>query len=129
MTSQTFSVPILDDGIDEPAETVSLALSGPVQAVFGSPFTAVLTIVDDNDAPVAANDTFTVTEDSQSNALAVLANDTDPELNPLAVSAVGMPNQGGTAISAGTHITYTPAPDFYWPGNLYLYRLRRPGRL
>ncbi len=113
VTSQTFSVPILDDEIDEPAETVSLALSGPFQLLFGAPVTAVLTIFDDNDAPVTANDAFTVTEDSQANALAVLANDTDPELNPLAVSAVGTPNQGGVAISAGTYITYTPATDFY----------------
>ena len=113
VASQTFSVSILDDEIDEPAETVSLALSGPVQALLGTPAVAVLTIVDDNDAPVAVDDAFTVAEDSQNNALAVLANDTDPELNPLAVSAVGAPNQGGTAISAGTHITYTPAPNFY----------------
>ena len=105
-------MPILDDGIDEPVETLSLTLSGPVQAVLDSPFTAVLTIVDDNDAPVAVDDTFTVAEDSQSNALYVLANDTDPELNPLVVSAVGAPNQGGTATSAGTHIIYTPALNF-----------------
>ena len=113
VTGQTFSVPILDDEIDEPTETVSLTLSGPAGAVLGVPVTAVLTIIDDNDAPVAADDTFTVTEDSQANALTVLVNDGDPELNPLAVSGVGVPNQGGTAISAGTHIIYTPAPDFY----------------
>lgn len=113
VTSQTFSVPILDDEIDEPAETVSLTLSGPLLAVLGTPITAVLTIVDDNDAPVAANDAFIVTEDSQANVLAVLTNDSDPELNPLTVSAVGVPNQGGVAINAITHISYTPAADFY----------------
>ena len=113
VTSQTFSVPILDDEADETAETVSLTLFGPVQVVLGAPAVAVLTIVDDdNDAPVAADDTFTATEDSQANPLTVLANDTDPELNLLAVSAVGVPDQGGTAISAVTHITYTPAVDF-----------------
>jgi len=111
--SQTFNVPILDDAIDEPAETVSLTLSSPVQLVLGTPVTAVLTILDDNDAPVAVDDTFTVAEDCPNSALDVLANDTDPELNLMAVSAVGAPDQGGTAISAGTHITYTPAPDFH----------------
>ncbi len=113
VTSQTFNVPIVDDEIDEPAETVSLTLSGSFQLLYGTPVTAVLTILDDNDAPVAADDAFTVTEDSLNNALAVLANDADPELSPLAVSAVGAPSQGGTVINAGTHITYTPAANFY----------------
>ncbi|MBN1658579.1 MAG: hypothetical protein JXA93_09275, partial [Anaerolineae bacterium] len=50
VTNQAFSVPILDDEIDEPAETVSLTLSGPANALLGIPGTAVLSIADD-DAP------------------------------------------------------------------------------
>jgi hypothetical protein len=50
-TSETFSVPILEDTDVESSETVNLALSSPTGATLGMPNTAVLTIVD-NDAPV-----------------------------------------------------------------------------
>jgi hypothetical protein len=66
-----------------------------------------------NDTPTAMADTLTVAEDSPHNVLDVLANDTDPDLDLLTVWEVGTPNQGGVAISAGTHITYTPAPEFF----------------
>ena len=49
-TSRSFSVPIVNDTLDEPSETVNLALSNPVNATAGVPFTAVLTI-DDDEAP------------------------------------------------------------------------------
>ena len=45
VTSQTFSVPVLDDSLAEPNETVNLSLSNPTgSAVLGTPNTAVLTI-------------------------------------------------------------------------------------
>jgi hypothetical protein len=50
-TSQTFTVPITDDTLDEPNENLNLTLSSPVNAVLGAQSSAVLTIVD-NDAPV-----------------------------------------------------------------------------
>jgi GH43 family beta-xylosidase len=40
------------------------------------------------------DDTFTVDEDSSNNVLAVLSNDSDIDGDPLAVVAVGTPNQG-----------------------------------
>jgi len=49
-TSQTFSVPITDDTLDETNETVNLILSNPGNATLGAPAEATLTIVDD-DAP------------------------------------------------------------------------------
>ncbi len=48
-TSKTFPVPILNDTLDENHETVNLALSAPVNATLGTPFGAVLTIVDDDE--------------------------------------------------------------------------------
>ncbi len=48
--SRTFTVDLNDDSLDEPAETVNLALSGPANAALGSPNPASLTITDD-DAP------------------------------------------------------------------------------
>lgn len=63
-TSKSFEVPIIADGINEPPETVNLALSNPVLATLGSPSTAVLTIHDSNEAPAVqfSQDTYTVDE-------------------------------------------------------------------
>ncbi len=51
-TERTFTVPITEDTLDEPDETVNLTLSGPDPAPgarLGTPSTAVLTIVDNDD--------------------------------------------------------------------------------
>jgi hypothetical protein len=47
--SQTFAVPILDDGVIDGSKTVSLALSSPAGAALGTPSTATLTITDNDD--------------------------------------------------------------------------------
>ncbi|MGE3780686.1 MAG: PQQ-dependent sugar dehydrogenase, partial [Pirellulaceae bacterium] len=50
--SRTFTIPILDDTAVEPNETIYLALSAPGGgATLGTPATAVLTIVSDDNAP------------------------------------------------------------------------------
>jgi phosphopantetheinyl transferase (holo-ACP synthase) len=49
-TSQSFQVPIIDDELDEPDETLTLTLSNPDGATLGTPSIAILTITD-NDAP------------------------------------------------------------------------------
>jgi hypothetical protein len=51
VTNQTFPVPILDDLLDEPDETVALTLSTPTNATLGAPSAATLTILDDDLAP------------------------------------------------------------------------------
>jgi hypothetical protein len=51
-TSQTVSVPILDDVADELTETVLVSLSRATNAVLGSPSTATIEILD-NDPPTA----------------------------------------------------------------------------
>jgi CSLREA domain-containing protein len=51
VTSQTFTVPILDDALEEGNEIVVLTLSNPTNATIGDPNPGVLVIVDDESAP------------------------------------------------------------------------------
>ena len=76
--------------------------------------TVNVTVTNVNDDPVAVNDTATVAEDSSSNAIDVLANDTDgvDAGETLTVTAVTQPTNGSAAFTA-TGVTYTPAANFF----------------
>ena len=65
---------------------------------------------DDNEAPVAEPDTAVVDEDN-SVTIDVLANDQDPDGDPLTLVSVSDP-VNGTAAIVGGEIVYTPDPDF-----------------
>ena len=63
--------------------------------------------------PAAANDTATVTMDSASNSINVLANDSDPDANPIAVTAVTQGLHGTVTLSpGGAGVLYTPSAGF-----------------
>ena len=64
VTRTTFSVAIIDDALDEPAETVDLAIGDPVNAIVVAPATATLVIVDNDPPPSVffSQATYTVTE-------------------------------------------------------------------
>lgn len=69
--------------------------------------TIAVTAVDD--APVAAGDSATVTEDDPATAVDVLANDTDVDGGPMGVASVTRPPHGTVSITGGgTGLTYTP---------------------
>jgi len=53
-TSHAFDVHVLNDRLDEPPETIVLALTQPVQAGLGSPDCSTLTIFDNDPPPLAA---------------------------------------------------------------------------
>ncbi len=76
--------------------------------------TVTITVTGVNDAPGAADDGFTVDENSVDNTLDVLFNDTDPDTSDaLTIDDVSMPDRGGTALSNSTVVTYTPDPGFF----------------
>jgi len=76
-----------------------------------------VTVAPVNDAPDAVNDgtvaasAVTTNEDVAATNIVVLANDTDPEGNPLTVTAASSPN-GVVTINADGTLNFTPATNF-----------------
>jgi hypothetical protein len=64
-----------------------------------------------NNPPVAAPDTATTTAGTPVKIF-VLANDSDPDNNPLTITAVSTPGNGTATINPDKTITYTPATGF-----------------
>jgi hypothetical protein len=73
--------------------------------------TVFVSVVAGNDPPVANDDTA-LTLIGTPVSISVLANDTDPDGNPLSVVSVTQPANGTTAINANGTITYTPNAGF-----------------
>ena len=90
----TFAVNLLADGEVLATQQVSITVAPPP-----------------NRAPVAANDAFTVTEGSAGNVLAVLANDSDPDGDPLTLTQVSAASHGAVA-RVGNSAVYTPAAGY-----------------
>jgi parallel beta-helix repeat protein len=65
-----------------------------------------------NLVPTAVDDTATVDEDSTNNTIDVRSNDSDPDGDTLTITDRTDPNNGGTATTNGSTITYTPAANF-----------------
>ena len=65
-----------------------------------------------NDAPVAATDGPSISEDSTGTVVNVLGNDTDAESQTLTVSAVDTTGTTGTVTNNGTDVTYDPDGQF-----------------
>ena len=78
-----------------------------------APATISLWISPLNDPPAAVADSASTPKNTQV-VIAVLANDSDPEGNPLTVTATTPPTKGGavTIVSGGTAIRYKPKPAF-----------------
>jgi uncharacterized repeat protein (TIGR01451 family) len=72
---------------------------------------ATVNVTPFNQAPVAEDDTASTTQGAPV-AIAVLANDSDPDGDPLAVVAVDTPTDGTAAISGTSTIVYTPTTSF-----------------
>lgn len=77
------------------------------------PATVTITIRSVNDDPVAVVDSATTDEDTPV-TIAVLANDSDADGDPLSVSAISQPAHG-TVVNNGADVTYTPAGNYCGP--------------
>ena len=79
----------------------------------GTQVTEAITVTAVNDAPVAVNDTATVTEDASLTSITVLDDDTDADGDSLTVSAISTSGSGTVAINSdNARINYTPAANF-----------------
>jgi hypothetical protein len=75
--------------------------------------TVVVTVTPVDDPPTASADSATVAEGSTTNAIDVLANDTDGDGGARAVASVTQPDHGTAAVGPdGMSVSYTPAPGY-----------------
>ncbi|MEA2149594.1 MAG: extracellular elastinolytic metalloproteinase [Solirubrobacteraceae bacterium] len=77
-----------------------------------SPDPARATIVVGNNAPVAADDGYAVAAGATLGAVDVLANDSDPDGDPLTAALTSRPGHGTADLAADGTLTYTPQPGF-----------------
>jgi HD-GYP domain-containing protein (c-di-GMP phosphodiesterase class II) len=87
--------------------------------------TVTITVNGVNAAPVAVDDT--ATSDGSAVSIPVLANDSDPDGDSLALASVSAPSSGSTAVSAGS-VVFTPAAGFSGSAN-FGYTVCDPGGL
>ena len=75
--------------------------------------TVTVTVDNVNDAPVAVDDAASVDEDSLTNLLTVIGNDTDLDVgDTLRLLSVGATSGTGTASQSGDQVDYVPAAGF-----------------
>ena len=110
-TTKTILVHTIDDENAEPDETFTVSLSNPSANAQLSAGTGTGTIADDeaNDPPIAVDDTTTVMTQTEK-VMDVLANDSDPDGDALAIVSVSPTSAGGTVvINPDNTLSYTSA--------------------
>ena len=73
-----------------------------------------VTVLPVNDPPEAVDDAAETTEDTPV-TIAVLANDSDPEGDPLTVAEVSAPAHGTAVLTEAGTVQYAPEPDYHGP--------------
>jgi VCBS repeat-containing protein len=74
-----------------------------------------ISVTDVNEPPTAGNDSYTTAEDTPlqvDDALGVLANDSDPDGDPLAAEVVAGPAHGTLTLDADGSFSYAPAANY-----------------
>ena len=77
----------------------------------GSTATVAVTVNCSDDDPTAVDDAATVLEDSGSNVIDVLGNDTDPDGGTMTITAITQPSNG-VVINNGSNVSYAPDAEF-----------------
>ncbi len=115
-TSRQIMVAVNGDRVVESDEQFTLNLSNIVQATLAAN-AATGTIINDDHAPVAANDAFATDEDTTLTvdaAQGVLSNDSDLDTDDVLTSVIlDQPASGTLSMQPDGSLTYTPAPNFY----------------
>ena len=106
-TKDSYSLEVsVSDGLDAAGET---------DATADATVAVTVTVTDVNEAPVAADDSATTTEDTAVD-IAVLSNDSDPDEGDdaadLAVTIKTQPTNGSVSVQTGGKVRYTPTKDF-----------------
>lgn len=78
----------------------------------GSTATVILDVTCVDDAPEAVDDSAVGDENGPLIDVFVVANDTDRDGGPIAVSSVTDPEHGSSAIESSQHVTYAPDQEF-----------------
>src|SRR5439155_1873635 len=73
-----------------------------------------ISVTPSNRSPVAGADAYSTNEDAALAAAApgVLANDSDPDGDPLTATVASVPTHGSLALQGNGSFTYTPATNF-----------------
>ena len=108
-------------GIDSFVYTIRDSLGATAQGE------VTVTVVVPNDAPIASPDEVSLLEGEQV-VVPVIANDSDPNGDPLQIVAVTMPAHGSIQILEDQSIRYTPQPGFIGIDGLN-YTITDPGGL
>ncbi|UCG15470.1 MAG: tandem-95 repeat protein [Phycisphaerales bacterium] len=74
--------------------------------------TVTVTVSPQNDAPIAGDDSISTTEDEPVTTGDLLANDTDPDGDPLTIDSFTQPAHGGVVYNGDGTFTYTPEVGF-----------------
>ncbi|MBL8329787.1 MAG: hypothetical protein JNJ71_13130 [Rubrivivax sp.] len=112
VSTQSFTVPILNNSIQEPTETLNLALSNPVNLTLGTPSTATISITDDD--PVAgttvqfAAAAYSVGESAGSVTVTVQRSNSVGNASVSYATSNGTATAGSDYVGSGGTLNFTP---------------------
>lgn len=109
----TFTGAALDTGLTFLTDAVT-ATAGLLSAAIYNALTAIAGFFSPNAAPIGVDDELSTAEDTALviTAAALLANDTDPDDDPLTIVGVGTPGHGTLTDNTDGTYAYTPATDY-----------------